>query len=229
MRSPFRRTRIRIEPLSPWRRHDPAWMLLGPSAGAAMQQRRGMAGSSSAAPSPAAAAIAQAEGYGAPNAVPTIANNPGDLVLGDIGYGVTGAAGGVQITNFPNAAAGYAALQNQINAIAGGTSTVYPAGATIAQVSNIYSGSTSGAWGNNVASILGVTTDTPFSAIATPGSSASASPASTFDGSTTPDATTLTDSSLSDLLDGITASSDNTPYYVAAGIAAFATLALAIS
>src|SRR5689334_21454478 len=32
-------------------------------------------------------AVAVAEGYGPPNNVPTLANNPGDLGLGDIGYG----------------------------------------------------------------------------------------------------------------------------------------------
>ena len=239
MRSPFHRRRIRREPLSPWRRHDPAWMLVtsnvgpgfSPASGVAPgfspayaalkggPTQRGMAGVG-AAPSAAAAAIAQAEGYGIAGNIPTTANNPGDLVLGNIGYGTTGAAGGVQITNFPNPAAGYAALQNQINAIDRGTSTVYPAGATIAQVSNIYSGSTSGAWGNNVASILGVTPDTPFSAIA--GSSSAATPSTSIDLSDSTDASD--DGTLSSLMD---TGSDNTTLYVAAGIAAVALAAFA--
>lgn len=55
--------------------------------------------------------IAQAEGYGKPDTVPTRSNNPGDLKVGDIGYGRE--PGG--ITHFPNPEAGYNALAKQVN------------------------------------------------------------------------------------------------------------------
>ena len=54
-----------------------------------------------------AQAIATAEGFGVPGAVPTRANNPGDLVMGDQGLGVANAEG---VTIYPTIAAGWAAL-----------------------------------------------------------------------------------------------------------------------
>jgi hypothetical protein len=49
-----------------------------------------------------AAAIATAEGANVPGSIPQKANNPGNLELGDIGYGVLTAAGGEKITIFPD-------------------------------------------------------------------------------------------------------------------------------
>jgi hypothetical protein len=88
---------------------------------------------------------------------------------------------------------------------------------TIAQVSNLYSGSSSGAWGNNVASWLGVTPDTPFAAVAT----------STAGSSILPTIPVATDDG-NDLLAGLIPS-DSSPYLVAGGIAAMVALALAFS
>lgn len=137
-----------------------------------------------------AQAIAAAEGYGQPGAVPTIANNPGDLELGDIGGSVTQAAQGQQITNFPSADAGWAALENQINLIANGESTAgYTPAMSIAQVGQIYSGGSSN-WANNVANYLGVSPDTNFASMAggsaagAPVQSASVSVPDSSDGST---------------------------------------------
>lgn len=99
------------------RKHD-SWEALQ-----AVARRRGALGSVIAgAPSALASAIASAEGFGPTNNIPTIANNPGDLELGNIGYGTTAAAGGNAITNFGTLADGWAALQNQINLIASGQS-----------------------------------------------------------------------------------------------------------
>jgi hypothetical protein len=143
-------------------RFDSAADLLRPGFGL-----RGFRRGLSAAPSALATAISKAEGYGVPGTVPTVANNPGDLELGDIGYGVTVAAGGEKITNFPDAASGYAALESQINKIATGTSSAgYQPGWSISQVGNLYSGGSS-AWASNVASTLGVSPDTPFASVAT--------------------------------------------------------------
>ena len=112
-------------------------------------------------------AIAQAEGANVSGSIPNKANNPGDLELGDIGYGTIAAAGGQQITVFPSLSAGLAALENQISLIASGQSKAgYPQGATIAQVGAIYAGDTSGTWAQNVANALGLSPDTSFAAAA---------------------------------------------------------------
>ena len=110
-----------------------------------------------------AAAITQAETGGN-----IVGNNPGNLELGDIGYGVRTAAGGQQITIFPSMAAGQAALENQIQSIVNGSS-LYPAGASISQVADIYvsgkAGSGAGAnWAQNVANYLGVSPSDSFAA-----------------------------------------------------------------
>ena len=65
--------------------------------------------------SPLAQAVANAEGFEFPKAlIPTLANNPGDLELGDVGYGVMQASGGNRITVFASASLlGWAALENQ--------------------------------------------------------------------------------------------------------------------
>jgi hypothetical protein len=110
-----------------------------------------------------AAAITQAETGGN-----IVGNNPGNLELGDIGYGTRTAAGGQQLTIFPTLAAGQQALENQIQSIISGSS-LYPAGASIAQVADIYvtgqAGSGGGAaWANNVANYLGVSPNDSFAA-----------------------------------------------------------------
>ena len=110
-----------------------------------------------------AAAITQAETGGT-----IVGNNPGNLELGDIGYGTRTAAGGQQITIFPTLAAGQASLENQIQSMINGSS-LYPAGASISQVADIYvsgkAGSGAGAnWAQNVANYLGVSPSDSFAA-----------------------------------------------------------------
>jgi hypothetical protein len=185
-----------------------------------------MRGGVAGAPSAAAGAIAQTEGYGVAGQIPTLANNPGDLAIGDIGYSTMGSA---KITVFPDITTGWQALQNQVNLIANGQSTAgYPQNATIAQVSNLYSGSTSGVWGNSVASILGVTPDTPFAAVAggaaaAPAPVASSSAAPSVDSSGSQD-----DSSVSSLLGGLLPSGSDSLPYIGAGLGVLA-LAWALS
>ena len=141
-------------------RHDRAALLLNAGVIAGLHGLGLITG----APSELASAIAQAEGYGPSTNIATLANNPGNLVIGDIGYGTITAAGGIRITKFATAAAGWAALQNQIDLIASGSSSLYPNGdsMSIAQVGAIYSGDSSGTWAKNVASILGVDPSSSF-------------------------------------------------------------------
>lgn len=105
-------------------------------------------------------AIAIAEGYGQPGAIPTAANNPGDLALGDIGYGTMGQG----ITVFPTQQAGQAALDNQLSLIQSGGSQYYSPNETISQMGNTWSGGNPD-WANNVASALGVSPNTPINSL----------------------------------------------------------------
>ena len=99
------------------------------------------------------AAIGGAEGYGQPGAIPTLANNPGDLVLGDQGLGTLGQG----ITVFPTPQAGATALDNQVTKMANGTSSVYAPNESIAQIGQTYAGANGGSsWAANVAKSLGI-------------------------------------------------------------------------
>jgi hypothetical protein len=103
-----------------------------------------------------AQAIAKAEGFGIPGAVPTRANNPGNLKLGAPTLERTG------ITVFKTPAEGWAALERQIKLILSGQSAHYNAGMTIAQMGAKWAPSgdnnITGAWASNVARALGVPT-----------------------------------------------------------------------
>lgn len=123
---------------------------------------------------PLASAIAQSEGYGVPGAIPTVANNPGNLELGDVGYGTANAAGGNQITIFGSLADGAAALENQLNKIFNGTSSNYTPDMSLSQFGQIYSGGNP-AYGNQLASTLGVSPSTPLSQVQSQASASSAS------------------------------------------------------
>ncbi len=115
------------------------------------------------------AAIAKAEGFGTPGAIPTLANNPGDLVAGPFAtaHGATGslpAAGGQQIATFPSVEAGTAAT----DALVAGN---YAGGDINALAAGWLSGSspqTQANWANTVAGSLGVPASTPVSATADP-------------------------------------------------------------
>ena len=105
-------------------------------------------------------AIAQAEGFNVPGSIPQTANNPGDLEVGDIGFGTLGQG----ITKFGSLDDGWTALANQINIIVSGQSSYYSPNATLAQVGATYSGGDPN-WANNVASVLGVSVNTPFASL----------------------------------------------------------------
>jgi hypothetical protein len=103
-------------------------------------------------------AIARAEGFGVAGAVPTRANNPGDLAVGDIGHGVANSAG---VTIFGSASDGWAALYNQLLSIFGETSHVYSPAMTFSEMADKWTGGdNAAAWAANVADALGVTPDT---------------------------------------------------------------------
>ena len=115
--------------------------------------------------SPLAAAISQLEGYGASATnIPTLANNPGDLELGDIGYGTLTASGGNKITVFPTLAAGQAALEAQVSKMENGGSSVYTPSETIAQAGATYGGSST--YGQKLAQLLGVDSSASLSSLA---------------------------------------------------------------
>lgn len=113
------------------------------------------AGDQAASYSPLAVAIANAEGYGGAGSIPTLANNPGDLELGDLGYGTMQAAGGQKITVFPNVAAGWMALENQISRIFSGRSRYYSPDESLQDFGVTYSGG-SQRYGANLANFLGL-------------------------------------------------------------------------
>jgi len=120
-------------------------------------------------------AIANAEGFGKPGAIPTLANNPGDLVLGDIGYGTMGAG----ITVFPDLTSGSNALSSQLTKILNGTSSNYSPTETLSQMGATYAGASGGStWASNVAKFLGLTPDATIAqaAGATPSTGSASSP-----------------------------------------------------
>ncbi len=133
----------------------------------------GIFGLGQAAITPLMQAIAQAEGFYVAGSIPQTANNPGDLEVGDVGYGTLGQG----ITVFGSVNDGWEALANQINLIVSGQSSNYSPTETLAQVGATYSGGDPN-WANNVASILGVSVNTPFASLAG-GTVASTSAAST--------------------------------------------------
>lgn len=105
-----------------------------------------------------AQAIAQSEsanGQGFPGS-----NNPGNLKLGDIGYGTVDNG----ITVFPSLSAGVAALQQQAAGMLNGSSSLYSPNMTVAQAANLYSGGDPNA-ANNWASYLGVSPNDPLSTL----------------------------------------------------------------
>lgn len=110
-----------------------------------------------------AQAIARAEGYGVPGAVPTRANNPGDLVPPNW-TGDTANSAGVAVFRSPDE--GWAALYHQLALILSGRSHVYAPTDTIAQLAAKWTGGDqSDAWAANVVSALqakghAVSTDT---------------------------------------------------------------------
>lgn len=110
-----------------------------------------------------AAAIARAEGFGVPLAIPTQANNPGDLKIPgwpkdkQVGEG---------ISVFPSVTEGWSRLYRQLNLIVNGQSKVYTLGDTINSMAVKWTGSDNAlAWANIVASTLGTETDALLSEV----------------------------------------------------------------
>ncbi len=107
-----------------------------------------------------ARAIAEAEGFGVFNAIPTLANNPGDLELGDVGFGVYQGRTIVfksesnpkpsGVTIFPDAVSGWAALEHELTLILSGKSTVYKPTMTIAEMAKRWTQTEQSQWALNV-------------------------------------------------------------------------------
>jgi hypothetical protein len=86
-------------------------------------------------------AIAFAEGFGVPGAIPTVRNNPGDLKL---------PADGGAITTFATPADGWEALYKQLDLIRTGASRYYQPTMTIDQVARVWTATEQSIWRNNV-------------------------------------------------------------------------------
>jgi hypothetical protein len=101
-------------------------------------------------------AIATAEGFfTGSGSVPYDQNNPGDLTdYADL-YGANSSG----ITIFPTIAAGWNALYEKIENILNGSSQVYSTDMTISELGSEWAND-AGEWASNVASSLGISTDT---------------------------------------------------------------------
>ena len=97
-----------------------------------------------------AIAFAREEGWFVKGSIPQLCSNPGDLELGDIGYGVIKGK-----TVFANAILGWQALYEQINRMLSGTDPLWPPTMTLAEAGMRYSGGDP-QWAINVALELGV-------------------------------------------------------------------------
>lgn len=97
-----------------------------------------------------AASIAKAEGFYVKGSIPYHANNPGDLKLGDLGYGLLGEG----ITVFQTTDMGWDALNHQVKGMLSGLSKYYHPFMTLAETGMKYSGDPN--WAKNVAASLGI-------------------------------------------------------------------------
>ena len=103
-------------------------------------------------------AIGKAEGFGVTGAIPTRANNPGDLVLGSVGFGTLGTKG---ITIYPTFDQGVRALYRELNLILTNTSRVYTNSMTFSQIAVLWTGNDNPiGWASTVAKSLNVFPDT---------------------------------------------------------------------
>jgi len=108
-----------------------------------------------------ALAIANAEGYGIPGAIPTVANNPGDLVLP--GWSPTLGSAGVAVFDSPDY--GWFRLHRQLALILSGQSNVYHLDMTIAEMGDRYEADPGNAWAQNVSAYLNVPVTTKLWAV----------------------------------------------------------------
>jgi hypothetical protein len=114
-----------------------------------------------------ARAISVKEGFGTPGTIPTQANNPGALELGNIGYGTLKAANGQRITVFRTQADGWKALNKQLNLILSGKSPKYPnaQNMTLSEFGKTYSGGEA-KYGADIADALGIDPSTTLGELA---------------------------------------------------------------
>ena len=112
-------------------------------------------------------AIADAEGFGIPDSVPTRSNNPGDITdQGNIGLGVIQTSGpaGAGITIYATPADGWAALARKLRRMLSGASLVYLLDMSLEEVGMKWSDDPN--WGKNAAAKLGVSPDTTLAELA---------------------------------------------------------------
>ena len=103
-----------------------------------------------------AQAIARAEGFGVAGAIPTLAHNPGDLVIPGWEGDTLGSAG---ISVLPDDQTGWARLYHQLQLIVDGRSHVYSLDDSISDMADKWTTTDQEAWANNVAGALGVSPD----------------------------------------------------------------------
>lgn len=107
--------------------------------------------------------IALAQAIARQENVAASANNPGALALGDQGNGVLNSAG---VTIFSTFQQGWNALLNELTKVEDGAAKYLNPNMTLAQFAETWTGGDqSAAWAENVASFLGVTTDTTIGQI----------------------------------------------------------------
>lgn len=107
-----------------------------------------------------AQAIAKAEGFGIPDAIPTRANNPGDLTGADAGsFPTFGTMNEDGVIHFAHVEDGWTRLYVKVARMLAGQSEVYPLDWTLDQVGMEYSHGDLN-WAKNVAADLGIPTST---------------------------------------------------------------------
>lgn len=107
-----------------------------------------------------ARAIAMAEGYNVPGAVPFVLNNPGDISDGKDTYGAQFHSGS-NVTHFPDPHTGWTWLYNKLSNAAQGRSHVYSPDMTWTQFAQKWAGDWQN-WLNNVTRALGVDPESTF-------------------------------------------------------------------
>lgn len=110
-------------------------------------------------PSDLAVAIARCEGFFVPHSLPNRCNNPGDLEVGNVGFGICEGK-----TIFRSDVDGWAALERELDLIRSGQSRYYTPGMTISAFATIYSGGDLH-YGQMLAEILNTTPDAQLSTV----------------------------------------------------------------
>lgn len=110
-----------------------------------------------------ARAIASAEGFGVPHAIPTKAHNPGDLVI----PGWHGERMGAGISVFDSDEEGWLHLYHELGMIVVGASHIYNLKMSIREMADRWTLTDSSKWANNVAEFLGVDPETVLETLLT--------------------------------------------------------------